>query len=106
MEQAGKGIEKVLAASVRRAPPGMGPVLAWPISCGPAVAARTVALAFAHGILRIEVPDAGWRAELQSLAPQYLAVLNRYTSEGVRRLEFVMKGPDTRNTMPSRTSQT
>jgi hypothetical protein len=91
MEQAGKGIEKVVAASVRRAPPGLGPVLAWPISCGPAVAARTVALDFAQGILRVEVPDAGWRAELRSLAPQYLAVLNRYTGESVRRIEFTTK---------------
>lgn len=91
MEQAGKGIEKVVAASVRRAPPGTGPLLAWPISCGAAVATRTVALDFTEGILRVEVPDAGWRAELRSLAPQYLAVLNRYTSESVRRIEFVTK---------------
>jgi len=91
MEQAGKGMEKMVAASVRRAPPGLGPVLAWPISCGSAVAARTVALDFAQGILRVEVPDAGWRAELRSLAPQYLAVLNRYTGESVRRIEFVTK---------------
>ena len=91
MEQAGTGIEKVVAASVRRAPPGTGPVLAWPIACGPAVAARTVALDFAQGVLRVEVPDAGWRAELRSLAPQYLAVLNRYTSESVQRIEFVTR---------------
>ena len=90
MEQAGKGIERVVAASVRRAPSGMGPVLAWPVACGQAVATRTVALDFAQGILRVEVADAGWRAELRSLAPQYLAVMNRYTSESVRRIEFVV----------------
>jgi hypothetical protein len=90
MEQAGKGIEKVVAASVRRAPPGMGPVLAWAVACGPAVAARTTALDFTQGTLRIGVPDAGWRAELRSLAPQYLAVMNRYASESIRRIEFVV----------------
>ena len=38
----------------------------------------------------MEVPDAGWRTELQALAPQYLAVINRYVAESVRRIEFVI----------------
>jgi len=38
----------------------------------------------------VEVPDWGWRAELQALAPQYLAVINRYVAESVRRIEFVI----------------
>ncbi|SPE44265.1 hypothetical protein SBA7_320032 [Candidatus Sulfotelmatobacter sp. SbA7] len=92
MEQASLGIEKIVAASLRRAPAGTGPVLAWPIACGQAVAARTSALDFDDGILRVEVPDAGWRAELRSLAPQYLAVINRYTGSSVRRIEFVVSG--------------
>jgi len=90
MEQAGLGIEKIVAASLRRAAAGTGPLLAWPIACGQAVAARTSAVAFEGGILRVEVPDAGWRGELQSLAPQYLAVINRYTANSVRRIEFVV----------------
>lgn len=65
-------------------------MLAWALACGPAVAARTRAVAFAQGILRVEVPDAGWRAELQTLAPQYLAVMNRYVAESVKRIEFVI----------------
>ncbi len=92
MEQAGLGIEKIVAASLRRAPAGLGPVLAWPVACGQAVAARTSALDFESGILTVEVPDAGWRAELRSLAPQYLAVINRYAGSGVRRIEFVVSG--------------
>ncbi|MFZ0285456.1 MAG: DUF721 domain-containing protein [Terriglobales bacterium] len=92
MEQAGLGIEKIVAASLRRAPAGLGPVLAWPVACGQAVAARTSALDFESGILTVEVPDAGWRAELRSLAPQYLAVINRYAGSGVGRIEFVVSG--------------
>jgi hypothetical protein len=92
MELAGLGIEKIVAASLRRAPAGTGPILAWPIACGQAVAARTAALEFTDGILRVEVPDAGWRLELKSLAPQYLAVINRYTASSVRRIEFVVSG--------------
>ena len=92
MEQVGAGLEKIVAGSLRRSPAGEGPLRAWAVACGQAVAARTRAVAFAQGILRVEVPDAGWRAELQALAPQYLAVLNRYVAESVRRIEFVIVG--------------
>lgn len=47
---------------------------------------------FADGILRVEVPDANWRAELKVLAPKYVAVINRYVSESVKRIEFVIAG--------------
>jgi hypothetical protein len=90
MEQAGLGIEKIVAASLRRAPAESGPLLAWPVACGQTVAARTFALDFIDGVLRVQVPDAGWRAELRSLAPQYLAVINRYTASSVRRIDFVI----------------
>jgi len=94
MEQVGAGLEKIVAGSLRRAPVGQGPLLAWAIACGHAVAARTRAVNFAEGILRVEVPDAGWLAELQALAPQYLAVINRYVAESVRRIEFVVVGKE------------
>jgi len=90
MEQVGAGLEKIVAGSLRRSPAGQGALLAWALACGPAVAARTRAVDFAQGILRVEVPDAGWRAELQTLAPQYLAVMNRYVAESVKRIEFVI----------------
>ena len=92
MEQVGAGLEKIVAGSLRRSPAGQGPLLAWALACGQAVAARTRAVDFAQGILRVEVPDAGWRAELQALAPQYLAVINRYVAESVKRIEFVVAG--------------
>ena len=104
MEQVGAGLEKIVAGSLRRAPVGQGPVLAWSLACGHAVAARTRALDFAQGILRVEVPDWGWRAELQALAPQYLAVINRYVAESVKRIEFVV--PDRAAGEGARATQT
>lgn len=102
MEQVGAGLEKIVAGSLRRSPAGQGPLLAWALACGQAVAARTRAIDFAQGVLRVEVPDAGWRVELQALAPQYLAVINRYVAESVRRIEFVIgdkaAGPGARAT--------
>jgi hypothetical protein len=93
LEQAGPELEKIVAKSLRQVPPGEAPILAWPVVCGSAVAERTRALSFLDGVLRVAVPDAGWKAELQVLAPQYLAAINKYTIEIVRRIEFVVSDP-------------
>ncbi len=90
MEQAGAGLEKVVADSLRRMPVADACLTAWPLVCGSTVAERTRALDFAAGVLRVEVADAGWRRELQALAPRYVAAINRYTTESVQRIEFVI----------------
>src|SRR5579864_3941943 len=84
------GLEKVVARSLRKAPAGEGPLLAWPLACGSAVAARTRAVEFHDGVIQVEVPDAGWRRELQALAPRYVAQINHYVADVVRRVEFVI----------------
>ncbi len=94
MEQAGLKLEKIVAQSLRQAPPSQAPLMAWPVVCGSAVAERTLALNFEDGILRVGVPDGGWRSELQSLAPRYLAAINRYTMQIVRRIDFVVSRPE------------
>jgi hypothetical protein len=89
VEQVAPALEKVVASSLRGS--ANAPLLAWPLACGSAVAERTRAIEFSGSILKVEVPDAGWRSELQRLAPQYLAVINRYTSKGISRIEFVIR---------------
>jgi hypothetical protein len=91
VEQAGRGLEKLLLGSLRRMPPGEAPLLAWPLVCGSVVAERTRALEFAKAVLRVEVPNTGWKREMQSLAPRYLAALNRYAGQKVERIEFVIR---------------
>jgi hypothetical protein len=90
MQPVGADLDKVVARSLRNAPAGQGPLLAWPLACGSAVAERTGALDFVDGILRVEVADAEWRRELQMLAPRYVAAINRYVREKVTRVEFVV----------------
>jgi len=90
VEQAGSDLEKIVAQSLRQAPPAQAPLMAWPVVCGSAVAERTRALNFVDGVLLVEVANAGWKSELQALAPRYLASINRYTVEIVRRIEFVI----------------
>jgi hypothetical protein len=94
VEQAGAGLERIVVKSLRQASPQDAPLLAWPVVCGSGVSERTRAVSFRDGILHVEVADAGWRAELQSLAPRYLAAINRYTTEAVRRIEFVVAGSE------------
>lgn len=90
LEQVGSDLDRIVAQSLRQAPPAEAPLMAWPVVCGSAVAERTRALSYADGVLRVAVTDSGWRSELQNLAPQYLASINRYTVESVRRIEFVV----------------
>jgi len=60
MQQAGAGLERIVAGSLRRVPQAEAPLLAWPLVCGSVVAERTQATDFADAVLRVEVPDAGW----------------------------------------------
>ena len=93
MEQAGAGLEKIVARSLRQLPPAEAPLLAWPVVCGSAVAERTRAVRFQDGVLSVEVANSRWKSELQGLAPRYLAMLNQYTTEAVHRIEFVVAPP-------------
>jgi len=94
LQQAGSDLERIVARSLREAPPAQAPLMAWPVVCGSAVAERTRALSFIGGVLQVAVTDVGWKSELQSLAPRYLASINRYTVEAVRKIEFVVTRPE------------
>jgi predicted nucleic acid-binding Zn ribbon protein len=84
-------LEKVVARALCLAPDGEAPLLAWPLACGSVVAERTRAVKFSDGVLSVEVADAGWQREMQSLAPRYLALLNRFSKQTVQRIEFVIR---------------
>jgi hypothetical protein len=92
VERAATRLESIVTKALHLAPPQESPLLAWPVACGSVVAERTRAVAFSAGILHVEVADPGWRRELLSLAPRYLAAVNRYSAVQVRRIEFVVKG--------------
>jgi hypothetical protein len=87
----GSSLEKIVSGALRHAAPDETPLLAWPLACGSSVASRTHVLDFSAGVLRVQVADPGWKRELQDLAPRYVAMLNRYASRKVERIEFVVK---------------
>lgn len=90
MEPAQAGFHKIVADILRRAPAEDAAVIAWRLVCGSAVAEKTQALDFRGGVLRVEVPDATWRANLESFVPQYLAALNQMVNQKVERIQFVL----------------
>jgi hypothetical protein len=100
MQPVAVGLQSIVVKSLRQAADDEAPILAWPLTCGNSVARRTRALDFVEGVLRVEVPDAGWRAELQTIAGQYLAVLNRYVKESVKRIDFVIASDKTGQPVP------
>ena len=97
MEQVSAGLEKIVARSLRQAPPSEAPLLAWPVVCGSAVAERTRAVRFQDGVLTVEVADARWKSGLLELAPRYLAMINQYTTEAVHKIDFVATRTESRN---------
>ncbi len=96
MERARGGLQKIMAQALRQTSAEDGPMLAWPLVCGSAVAARTRALGFANGVLRVEVQDETWRKQLMDFAPAYVAALNQLVSERVVRIQFTV--PEVRRT--------
>lgn len=92
MERAATGLRKIVAEALAKAPPEESAVLAWPLVCGTAVADKTRALELAGGVLRIQVPDAGWRKQLHGFVPHYLNALNQIAGGKVERIEFVLAG--------------
>jgi len=92
MEPAKDTLHKIVTDALKRAPEHEGPVLAWPMVCGPQVAEKTRALDFTAGILRVEVPDIGWRNQLMGFLPQYLGQLRQVFGGKVQRIHFVLPG--------------
>jgi hypothetical protein len=99
MEQASGILQRIMAdavaQSLKRLPPEELPQAAWDFAAGRAVAEKTRVLAFEvcgeSRTLRVEVADANWRAQLNAMAPQYVARLRPFIA--VERIEFELAGP-------------
>jgi hypothetical protein len=89
MEPARAGFHKIVVDILRRAPVEDAALIAWRLICGNTVDARTTALDFKNGVLRVKVPDSTWRANLEEFTPQYLESLNRMLTDKFERIVFV-----------------
>jgi hypothetical protein len=101
MERAGTGLRKIVAEALSKTAPEEAAVLAWPLVCGTAVADKTQALELVAGVLRVQVPDLGWRNQLHSFLPHYLDAINRIAAGKVTRIEFVIPGEQRKEPKPA-----
>ena len=90
MEPARAGFHKIVSDILRRAPVEDAAIIAWGMVCGQRVAEKTLALSFANGVLRVQVPDAAWSANLAAFVPQYIAAFNGMLGRRVERIEFIL----------------
>jgi hypothetical protein len=89
MESVRTGLRNIAGELLRSRPAEEAAVLAWPLVCGKEVASRTRAAVFADGSLTVEVPDATWRAQLNSFVPRYLSSFAELLGPVVRNVRFV-----------------
>src|SRR5437660_11220401 len=92
MHSSCSALKKFVRDALRHAPEQEAPIWARPLFSGAAVAAKTEALAFENGVLRVLVPDERWRAQLADMAPQYVAAINSLVGVKVTRIEFEVAG--------------
>jgi hypothetical protein len=91
MERVAKTLQRIMVETLRNLPPEQLPEAAWDFAAGNTVAEKTRVLSCESATLVVEVPDANWRAQLYSMAPQFLARLNPILR--IERLEFKLAGP-------------
>lgn len=96
MQSAREGLLKIVVDALQRAPQEQAPVLAWSLVCGAGVSEKTQATGFKDGVLQVAVSDETWRAQLQQMAPEYLAGLNLMVGNRVKQVEFVVISPEQR----------
>jgi hypothetical protein len=90
MQAAGSVIPEILAELLRTAPKAEVARLVWPVVCGARVAAQTVPRELHDGVLRVQVPDRTWCAEMSGLEAQYRREFARLLGpKAVRQIVFV-----------------
>ena len=91
MEHGRGDLHRLFAETLKNASAEQAPLLAWPLVCGPGVANRTRPMDFVGGVLRIQVPDKEWKAQLESLTGDYLRAFGTLVEKKkVERIEFVV----------------
>ena len=91
MEPARAGIHKIVTDLLRQAPADQAIGVAWGLVCGRTVSEKTKALRLDDGVLRVSVPDEGWRSNLGAFAPRYVELLQPMLNQNVHSIEFVVE---------------
>ena len=88
MEPIRSGLRQIMSDFLKTQPPQDAPILAWPVVCGPEIAARTRALEFIDGLLTVEVLDNTWKHQLASFASRYISGFGELLGPVVKEVRF------------------
>jgi hypothetical protein len=103
MQSARRELNALAARILKDAPPDEAVALAWPLACGSAVARRTSPISFANGELRVQVPDSGWKAQLEGFSAHYRQKMSELSGVAVERISYeVVRNPISSSRAPSR----
>ncbi|HEY0161720.1 MAG TPA: DciA family protein [Edaphobacter sp.] len=65
--------------------------MAWMVACGPAMAGKASVVGYDEGVVRVEVGEGAWVAELRNLSGHLEAELARISGVKVTKLHFIVK---------------
>ena len=93
MQSTRRDLKNLTAHILKGTEPSEAVVVAWPLACGSAVAARTEAVDFVNGTLRVRVPDSGWKAQLEDFSQTYLQKLSELSGSRINRIFYEVARP-------------
>jgi hypothetical protein len=65
---------------------------AWPVACGAAMAGHGEVIGYANGLVRVEVTDAAWLQQMQSMSEVLRRELAKIATVAVTGIHFEVKG--------------
>jgi predicted nucleic acid-binding Zn ribbon protein len=75
---------------------------AWPVACGPALAAKGRIVGLANGIVRVEVMNSVWLEQLRSMQQALERELARIADVKLAGIHFEVKRPERNGIGPER----
>ena len=65
---------------------------AWPVACGAAMATHGEVVGYANGLVRVEVTDAAWLQQMQSMSEVLRREVGKIAAVAVTGIHFEVKG--------------
>ena len=79
---------------------------AWTVACGPAMAERGAVVGYQEGVVRVQVADAVWLRQMNSLGGTLRREVARIAQLPVQRIDFELKTDNKRQRTGNREPQT
>ena len=106
MERMRDVLRSSLGASLSALTPEDRLAAAWPVVAGAGIGQRSSIAAFTNAVVTVEVPDAAWQRQMQSMGPQLRKDLARIAGVAVTDILFTIEGAPTRAPFVARSAAT